>query len=201
MKPVTKTLLLLTGVALLFAFIGFEGGLAVSGNSIPAIILILGFAALVVWYLRGAARRELTMEKVIEFLVGWWRRVAHEDLSREDWQGRRGYAGSLPFFAFTVYRRAGYKTGRPMCIVVDPGKGRPDVIRFNDNPTPEEERDPFLIVKDYLHITPVPTPLYPKYLDYIPPFGRKRRSGVTVNVGGHVGTGQEPAAPQSEGDD
>jgi len=198
MKPVVKKLLLVVAVAILFAFIGFEFGLAISGNSIPAILLILGFAAIVLWYLLRRAGRSSSMEAARTYAMQWWKRTHSEELSREESRGFVGYFGPHKHYGFRFKRMSG-KPGQWCVIVVSASEGRLDIADFEDAPTTEQTEDPFRLLEGYLHRTPVPTKEMPKYLDWIPPYTRRRGRGVNINIGG-VGASEEPKPPETEGE-
>lgn len=200
MKPLTKYVIIGAIAFLIAVFIGIEIGLQLAGDRLLGLLFFgLVVTGMILFFMRKG-KRESTMEAARKYAMDWWRRVHDEELSREDSRGVLAYFDqSIPHYGFSFKRKGPTKAGMRACIIVRSSGGRMDIADFDDNPSPEVEMDPFKMQEGYLHRSPVPLkePL-PKYLDFMPPYGRKGRRGVNINIGGPVGSSQEPPRQDEE---
>ena len=147
--------------------------------------------------LLGRIRKQARYELARKTAIQYWKRTYEEDLTKWGTRGSEAHFDANPertFYAFRFYRRGPTEAGRPYIVVVKYEKGQFDVAGEAYNPSDEEVRNPFAVIEQYLHATPVPHESIPKYMDIPMSVGRKR-SGVKINIG-NVGASQEP--PQQE---
>lgn len=115
--------------------------------AILAVILfkVFGFKGIGKLFSSGAVASDRDMDRAEEVARGFWRRKRNEEFDYNESHGIERVFGSETVYGFCFHRvvRGTEKAGFPVVIVVrrDPFR----VVRWEDHPTIEEQRNPFRI--------------------------------------------------------
>jgi hypothetical protein len=115
---------------------------------IYAIMAIIHFAPKVIY--------KDDMERAWNYLCDWWFRFRKEDISSLNARGFERYFGDDKFIAFVVYRGSiGSKAHLPLVAVVKTGSM--EVVDWDDDPSDEKIKNPFIHISPYFVGTPSPS--------------------------------------------
>ena len=128
--------------------------------TLPKIIVLgvplLIYAIIAIVYFAPKVRYKDDMERAWNYLCDWWFRFRKEDISSLNARGFERYFGNDKFIAFVVYRGSiGSKAHLPLVAVVKTGSM--EVVDWDDDPSDEKIKNPFIHISPYFVGTPSPS--------------------------------------------
>jgi hypothetical protein len=127
---------------------------------LPKIIVfgvpLLIYVIMAIVYFAPKVRYKDDMERAWNYLCDWWFRFRKEDISSLDARGFERYFGNDKFIAFVVYRgKMGSKAYMPLVAVVKTGSM--EIVDWDDNPSDEKIKNPFIHISPYFVGAPSPS--------------------------------------------